>query len=191
MKLIIGLGNPGKKYEKTRHNIGFMAVDAVAKMLGRTWDKSKAVRSWIAKTPDVILAKPDTYMNSSGVAVLLLTRYYNIDVSDLWVVTDDIDLPMGQMRIRERGGSGGHNGMQSIIDQLGRDDFVRFRLGIGRQEGHGTDSDGVYERVISHVLSDFTPDQTPLKRALVARAAEAIRHALDHDIVETMNRYNQ
>lgn len=135
MKLIVGLGNPGTNYARTRHNFGFIVVDSLAGINGARFATKKKFTSTIAETDigttPVLLVKPQTFMNNSGEAVRALTQFYKIAPSDIWIVSDDIDLPFGTLRVRHQGSSGGHNGLQSIIDQLGTDAFHRLRIGIG------------------------------------------------------------
>jgi len=123
MRLIVGLGNPGKKYERTRHNVGFLVVDALAKAID---------------DPKIIILKPDTYMNRSGEAVRETMQFRKIPVKNLLVISDDADLPFGEIRVREKGSSGGHKGLQSIIDTLGTNAFTRVRVGIGRPDNPNT-----------------------------------------------------
>lgn len=130
MKIIAGLGNPEKKYELTRHNAGFMAVDVLAKELGESWKKEKKFNTEIIKTGDIILAKPLTYMNLSGEAVQKILSYYKLNVKDLIVIHDDIDIALGKYKISADSRSAGHNGVQSIIDALGTKNFKRIRVGI-------------------------------------------------------------
>lgn len=142
MKLIVGLGNPGAKYEKARHNVGFLVVDALARsskfqvpLRPRSGQASSKFKSeLLIFNNDVIFVKPQTFMNLSGEAVVLVKNYYKIGVGDIWVVHDDVDLEVGRIKIQIGGGSAGHNGLNSIIEKLGTEDFVRFRVGIGRPE---------------------------------------------------------
>ncbi len=131
MKLIVGLGNPGKDYEDTRHNIGFMVVDKLAREIGRdtlVWNQDDKRSAFVAKVGELVIAKPVTFMNNSGVAVKKLADFYKIDPVDVWVIHDDLDLPIGKIRIRNQGGTAGHNGVESIITHLGTDKFLRFRF---------------------------------------------------------------
>lgn len=196
MKLIVGLGNPGGQYESTRHNIGFMVVDKLARELattGATWKEDRARKAWVAAAGDVILAKPLTYMNNSGIGVGALIRYYKISADDLWVVHDDIDLPLGKIRIRESGGTGGHHGIESIIAAVKTDKFVRFRLGIGRAKEAPADARerNLHHRsVIRYVLSRFTRSEAGSLKHLVKHGTEAVRMALLDGIDKTMMRFN-
>ncbi len=134
MKLIVGLGNPGRKYARTRHNIGFLCVEAFASQHGLTFKRQKKVFGEVATYKNAILLKPKTYMNNSGNSVQSAMRYYDIDVDNLLVVYDDLDLPTGKLRLRPQGSAGGHKGVQSIIAHLGTDAFKRVRFGIGSPE---------------------------------------------------------
>lgn len=196
MKLIVGLGNPGKEYENTRHNIGFMVVDKLAKELSTgtvTWEDNKKFAVLICKIGDVLLVKPQTYMNASGEAVVKLVQFYKLEPSDVWVIHDDIDLPLGKIRLREQGAAAGHNGMESILKSLETDAIVRFRLGIGRgkEDKHKhTDQQLRHRSVISFVLSRFTQGEAGDLRKLVKHGTEAVRVALFEGIDKAMNRFN-
>ena len=196
MKLIVGLGNPGKEYQDTRHNIGFMVIDKLAKELGsgdHNWEFNKKANALVLKGGGVLLVKPQTYMNSSGVAVSFLVSYYKLNVSDVWVIHDDLDLPLGKIKIRGKGASAGHNGIDSIITLLGSDQFVRFRLGIGRgkEDIHkSSDQQLSHRRVIDFVLSHFTQNEAGALRKLVKYGSEAVRIALTEGLDKAMNRFN-
>src|SRR4030042_3226205 len=196
MNLIIGLGNPGGEYESTRHNIGFMVVEKLAKELGErtiSWDNDTKHEALIAKAGDVMLVKPLTYMNRSGWAVKGLVDYYKLNPADVWIIHDDIDLPIGKIRIREQGASGGHNGVDSIIKALNTDKFIRFRLGTGRgKESTGLNADKRlrHRSVINYVLSRFRQSEAGSFKHLVKNGAEAVRIALTSGIDKAMNRFN-
>ena len=196
MKLIVGLGNPGKEYEDTRHNIGFMVIDKLAKELGEhtpSWQEDKKAESLVCKVGDVFLVKPQTFMNSSGKAVSTLVSYYKLSPDDVWVIHDDLDLPIGKVRIREQGGSAGHNGMESIIAALKTDKIVRFRLGIGKgkeDKNKSADQHLRHRSVIAFVLSRFTLHEAGDMRKLVKHAEEAVRIGLTEGIDKAMNRFN-
>jgi len=195
MKLIVGLGNPGNQYEETRHNIGFMILDKLARELTKTtavWQKDTKHKAIIAKAGDVILVKPQTFMNASGEAVKSLVGYYKLDVSDVWVVHDDIDLPLGKIRIREKGASGGHNGVDSIIRALGSDAFVRFRMGVGRGKDVAPERHEEHKRrtVISYVLSRFGQNEAGHTKHLIKDGEEAVRTALFDGLDRAMNLFN-
>ncbi len=189
MKLIVGLGNPGKKYEKTRHNLGFMVVDELVKKIlplaNAKWQENKKFNSqFIIHNLEFILAKPQTMMNASGYAVSSISQYLNIAISDIWVIHDDVDLPLGKIKIKLGGGAAGHHGVESIIQQLGTDKFVRFRLGIGHP---GRGSDFLVER---YVLRKFDVNETSEVKQMVKKTVEAIKFALEKDIQKAMNYFN-
>lgn len=182
--LIVGLGNPGRKYRGNRHNIGFMAVDALATAYdiqnSKVQNKAIVGNGRIQNLP-VIIAKPQTYMNSSGDAVGPLARYYKVPPENVLIIYDELDLPFGTIRLRERGGSGGHNGMKSIINHLG-EDFPRLRLGIGRPAGQMP--------VPAHVLQDFGEKDKPLLDDVLREAVQAIETYLRDGIQLAMSRHN-
>ncbi len=182
--LIVGLGNPGRKYRGNRHNIGFMAVDALAAAYNIESSKvqNKAiVGNGRIQNQNVIIAKPQTYMNSSGDAVGPLARYYKVAPENVLIVYDELDLPFGTIRLREKGGAGGHNGMKSIINHLGQD-FPRVRLGIGRPPGQMP--------VPAYVLQDFGKDDLPLLDDVLNEAVRAIETYLRDGIQQAMSRHN-
>ncbi len=196
MKLIVGLGNPGDEYEHTRHNIGFMIVDRLSRELGVSavpWEESKDKKALVAKVGDVLLVKPLTYMNHAGLAVKGLVDFYKIHAEDVWVIHDDMDLPLGKIRIREGGASAGHHGVDSIIQQLKTDKFTRFRLGIGRGKEdikRHTDHNLSHRSVISFVLSRFPRHEGGALKHLVKNGMEAVRTALFSGMDKAMNRFN-
>lgn len=182
--LIAGLGNPGRKHQHNRHNVGFMAVDHIAETYGiglsRTQKKALLGSGYIVGTP-VIMAKPQTYMNRSGDSLGPLTDYYRIEPGRFLVIYDDLDLPLGTLRLREAGGAGGHNGMKSIIQHLGND-FPRLRLGIGRPPGRMPPA--------AYVLQDFGEEEMALVREMLDRAQEAVETFLSEGIELAMSRHN-
>lgn len=196
MKLIVGLGNPGKKFEHTRHNIGFMVVDLLVKELtsvtSRTWEEVKRPKLLKCKLGDLIIVKPQTYMNLLGLAVSYIVNLYKIDSRSLWVVHDDIDLPLGKLRIRRGGASAGHHGIDSIIKELGSEDFVRFRLGIGRgKEFRGRVERNLHRREVERfVLSSFTISEESELRKVIKKTVKAIKICLEEGIGKGMNRFN-
>jgi len=183
--LIAGLGNPGARYARTRHNLGFMTVDALADALGTGFRKKNSA-ALIAEADyagcDVIIAKPQLFMNRSGESVAPLVRYLNISLEELLVVVDDADLPLGKLRLRKQGSAGGHNGLKSIISHLNSSAFPRLRLGMGRPDAP--------EGMIDHVLSDFSRGEQEIIQASVQRAVETIREYLEFGIDQAMNRCN-
>ncbi|MDP9375539.1 MAG: aminoacyl-tRNA hydrolase [Chloroflexota bacterium] len=183
--LIVGLGNPGKEYKDTRHNVGFLTVEELARRGGLRWErprlKAEQARGTLAGR-DVVLAKPQTYMNLSGVSVVQLVRWYKVPLADLLVISDDLDLPFGQIRLRAEGSAGGQGGLKSIIQQLRSNTFPRLRIGIGRpQWGEPKD----------YVLTRFGKEQAAELPAIVARAADAAELWLAEGIIAAMNRYNR
>lgn len=184
MKLIVGLGNPGPSYARNRHNVGFQCVERFIKRHGlvseRTMFKALVTAGQI-NSSKVLLARPLTFMNLSGQAVRPLLRWYRVALSDLLVVYDDLDLPLGGIRLRQRGGSGGHKGMRSIIEALGSEEFPRLRIGIGRPT-HGDPQD--------YVLSDFTLDESIVMEEAYERAVNAIELFITEGIVAAMNKCN-
>ena len=189
MKLIIGLGNPGRVYANNRHNIGFMCLNHFAKTQGIRFDRKQGqarIGSGEVAGSEVILAKPQTYMNLSGQSVSRLIKRFDIDLNDLLVIHDDLDLPLGKIRIRRGGSSGGHKGVDSIISYLGSQNFLRLRVGIERPVvSEITEND-----VIAYVLSDFTPEEEEVVIQVIPRVSEAILCILDESLITAMNRYN-
>ena len=189
-KLVVGLGNPGKEYDRTRHNIGFAALDRLAEKLDcsfrRKWRFSAEVAEAAAgDAGKVMLAKPRTYMNRSGAAVSALLNWLKVEPAQLLVVVDDADLPLGQIRLRAAGGSGGHNGLRSIIEALGgNEEFARLRVGIGRSAPAGADITG-------HVLGKFAVPEREMAEQAVATAVEAIECCLRDGLTEAMNQFNR
>lgn len=197
MKLIVGLGNPGPQYRDTRHNIGFMVVEKLERELAAgvppAWQKDEKKNVLTAKIGEVLLVKPLTFMNKSGYAVRALMDFYKLTPEDVWVIHDDMDLPLGKIKIREKGSSAGHNGVQSIIEQLKTDAFVRFRLGIGK----GVDTTGVsdnknmhHRSVITFVLSRFRQSEAGSMKHLVKHGTDAVQMAILKGIDKAMNRFN-
>jgi peptidyl-tRNA hydrolase, PTH1 family len=196
MKIIVGLGNPGDQYKDTRHNIGYMVVDRLCHELGSAttaWSRDDKHKSLIAKTGDVILVKPQTFMNNSGYAVKGIMDFYKLTPEDVWVVHDDIDLPLGKIRIRTKGGTAGHNGVTSILTSVGSDTFTRFRMGIGRGKestGQSENKNLSHRSVIAFVLSRFNRSEAGSLKHLVKHGAEAVQIALIKGIDKAMNRFN-
>lgn len=185
MKMIVGLGNPGKQYELTKHNIGFMVIDYLADSVQATpWrDEQKAVVcSFTHKGEKVLLVKPQTFMNLSGESVGSLMRYYKISPEDVYCVYDDMDLPVGKLRIRLHGSAGGHNGIKSLIAHLGTENFPRFRVGIGRPLPKWS--------VIDHVLAPFPDDQWDKVEKSIEDMTKALLGVLDYGIEKGMNMFN-
>jgi PTH1 family peptidyl-tRNA hydrolase len=184
MKLIVGLGNHGKKYEKTRHNLGFMVVEALVQMENGEWKMEKKFNSQLSIiNSQLLLAKPQTLMNASGFAVVKLANFYKIKPEDLWVIHDDVDLPLGKLKIVRERGSAGHRGVISIIEQLGTTDFVRFRLGIGhpKRDGKWTED---------FVLSPFLPTEKDEVKRLIKKTVEAIKVGLRGGGEQAIGKFN-
>ncbi len=182
-RVIVGLGNPGQQYARTRHNLGFMVTDALARELGAdsTRDRFKAsIREIRVGDGRVVLAQPLTYMNLSGVSVQQIKNWYRIENDELLIVYDDADLPLGTIRLRESGSAGGHNGLQSILEQLGTKDVPRLRMGIGRSGGSTT----------GHVLSRFTADEESTVTDMIEKGVDASMLWIKHGPIVTMNRVN-
>lgn len=189
MKLIVGLGNPGNSYAGNRHNVGFQCLDYFARLhripIKERRLKLKALKAKygmgeVAGIP-VVLAKPRTFMNVSGQAVAQLVRRFDVPLEDLIVIHDDLDLPLGKVRIRPRGGSAGHKGVESIMSSLGTQDFPRIRVGIGCPD---------YGDEVAYVLSDFAAEEKDIVTAAIATVADAIYCILTDGIEAAMNRYN-
>ena len=182
IRLVAGLGNPGTEYAHTRHNIGFMIVDLLAHEAGLNWEKSSKADAATAKIGDALLVKPASYMNRSGQPLHALAQFYKIAAEEILVVLDDFLLPLGRLRIRESGGPGGHNGLESIIVQFGTEDIPRLRIGIGPAPAEGS---------VDYVLSNFFEEQKPMVRSTIDRAAEAVKCAVDKGVVSAMNTFNK
>lgn len=174
MKLIIGLGNPGEKYQKNRHNLGFAVLDEIAD----NWEDNKKLKSLISKKNDLILAKPLTYMNNSGLAVKLLTINYKLQSINLIVVHDDLDLMLGQIKVRTGGSGAGHHGVESIIKALGTDQFTRIRLGIGNQKSHSGEHHRVHFDADKFVMEPFEPDEIPKVKHMIKQVVEVLTDIL-------------
>jgi PTH1 family peptidyl-tRNA hydrolase len=187
MRLIVGLGNPGREYRETRHNVGFMVADEIAKRHGLTLAiaPSQVPDSFIAKkfgADPFLIGKPLTFMNRSGDAVAALAHYYDIVPADLLVVVDEVALPFGRLRARARGSAGGHNGLKSVIERLGTTEFPRLRLGVGRGD--------LRRDLADHVLSKFEADEQSALGEFITRAADAAEMFAADGIEKVMNAYN-
>jgi len=193
MKLIVGLGNPGRGYAHNRHNVGFVCLSHFAKTQGIRFDKKQGrarIGTGEAAGNEVVLAKPQTYMNRSGQSVSLLVKKFNVSLDNLLVIHDDLDLPLGKIRIRHGGSSGGHKGVGSIITELGNQDFIRIRVGIGRPVKDESFTEFSEDEIINYVLSDFTPDEKQAITQVIPRVSEAIFCLLTEGSTVAMNRYN-
>lgn len=185
MKLIIGLGNPGKQYEKTRHNAGFMVIDELAESLEISLSQLKfkgMLGEGRSGAEKVILLKPLTYMNLSGESMIQALQFYKLQPEDILVIYDDLDTPVGDLRLRMKGSAGGHNGIKSIVQHLGTEEFNRIRIGIGRpQQG---------KKVVDYVLEPFFKEEEERIKAAVKKSADAARAWLTESFVQVMNKYN-
>lgn len=182
MRLVVGLGNPGKEYEISKHNIGFICLDAYAKANRLKFTKSIKWKGEVVKLPDAILLKPRTFMNNSGLSVAAVAGYFGVVSTDILVISDDLDLPFGKLRLRERGSAGGHNGLKSLIEHLHTEEFKRCRIGIDRDER---------KDVVDYVLGDFSKEQRKALDALVVETNDIIEsfiRGLPYDSI--MNAHN-
>ena len=181
IRLVAGLGNPGPEYELTRHNIGFLVIDRLAAQSGSTWERSAKWDALSAKCDGVFLVKPMSFMNRSGHPLLAVAQFYKIVPQEILIVSDDFALPLGRLRIRPNGSSGGHNGLESIIAQFGTEEIPRLRVGIGAAPSHGS---------VDHVLGRFFEEEKPIVRSTVERSADAVKWAIDNGLVSAMNTFN-
>lgn len=184
--MIVGLGNPGLRYARTRHNVGFMCVERIAQVHGWAFnrrERNALVAEGMIDSQRVLLVKPQTYMNESGAAVAGLLRYLPMAVADLLVVYDELDLPLGTIRLRPSGSAAGHNGMRSVIAHLGTQEIARLRIGIGRPPGRMDP--------VEYVLSEFRPEEREIIAEAVARAADAARCFVTEGLQAAMNLYNR
>ncbi|MBH0231838.1 aminoacyl-tRNA hydrolase [Halobacillus yeomjeoni] len=185
MKCIVGLGNPGKKYEQTRHNIGFMVIEELARQNHWSLNQTKFRGLYTIEHvggEKVLVLEPQTYMNLSGESLRAFMDYYEIDIEDILVIYDDLDLPPGKIRLRKKGGHGGHNGIRNIIDQLGTKEFKRLRVGVGRPS--------VPMSVVDYVLGKFDKDQQGPVEDSIQDAVKACEAWIQNPFNEVMNEFN-
>ncbi|HEO4388001.1 TPA: aminoacyl-tRNA hydrolase [Streptococcus agalactiae] len=187
VKMIVGLGNPGSKYNDTKHNIGFMAVDRIVKKLDVNFTEDKNFKAEIGSDfingEKIYFIKPTTFMNNSGIAVKALLTYYNISIKDMIIIYDDLDMEVGKIRFRQKGSAGGHNGIKSIIAHLGTQEFDRIKVGIGRPNGRMT--------VINHVLGKFDKNDEIIISNTLDKVDNAVNYYLQtNDFQKTMQKYN-
>jgi PTH1 family peptidyl-tRNA hydrolase len=182
IRLIAGLGNPGPEYERTRHNIGFAVLDRLAADAGATWQRQAKWGAYVAKSDSTLLVKPMSYMNRSGEPLAAVAQFYKIDPSEMLIVLDDMALELGRLRLRLEGGTGGHNGLDSIIVTLGTDQIARLRIGIGAAPERGA---------VDYVLGRFFEEEIPVVEKGVARAVEAVKWSIDKGFVSAMNTFNK
>ena len=186
MKLLVGLGNPGSEYSRNRHNMGFLCLNHFAKShklaFSQRQSKARVAKGEVGGEP-VILVKPTTYMNASGVAVTSLVRQWKIPQSDILIIHDDMDLPLGKIRLKPKGSAAGHHGIESIIASLGSQDFPRLRVGIGRPGDTGG--------TIDYVLGDFLPSERDLVEEVIARVSKAIDCFIAEGLEKAMSKFNR
>ncbi len=182
IRLVAGLGNPGPDHAGTRHNIGFDVLDFFAQSARVVFERQAKWDAAIARAGDAILMKPLTFMNRSGSALAAVAAFYKIGSAEILVVVDDFALPLGRLRIRESGSPGGHNGLESVIMSFGSEDIPRLRLGIGEAPERAS---------VDYVLSPFFEEEKPKVKAMIERAAEAIKCAVDNGITSAMNKFNK
>lgn len=181
-RIIVGLGNPGKNYEGTRHNAGFMVLDELARHWNLSFQLDKTRKAMLAGVPGVLLVKPITFMNDSGLCVGPLMRYFKLQPSQVLVVYDEIAFPFGTLQLRPGGSAGGHNGIKSLIAHLGDQNFPRLRFGIGPPRGH--------QEMIAHVLGKFRPEEQELLPVEIAKAVDEVLCVVAHGIDYAANLYN-
>jgi PTH1 family peptidyl-tRNA hydrolase len=185
IRLVAGLGNAGPEHAATRHNIGFMVVDQLAAQFGSAWDKSVPQAredALTAKCGAVLLVKPMSFMNRSGYPLFAVAQFYKIQPHEILVVLDDFALPLGRLRLRTRGGAGGHNGLESVIVQFGTEEMPRLRIGIGAAPREGA---------VDYVLGRFFDEEKALVRSTISRAVEAVKCAIDNGLDSAMNTFNK
>jgi len=186
LRLVVGLGNPGKPYEDTRHNAGFMVADKIAQDFNISFNKTKfdaTLGRGFIENSDVLLAKPMAFMNRSGPSLQKLAHYFRIPSEDMLVIHDDIDLAFGRLKIKEKGGHGGHNGIRSIMDAFGGGNFVRLRIGVGRSEAG--------ESVTDHVLGRFSAAKAEMVTRVISAARDAVVTVLCEGTKVGMNAFNR
>lgn len=186
MKLIVGLGNPGEKYARVRHNLGFMVLDELIS----NWEDSKELKSLIAKKNGLLFAKPQTYMNNSGLAARLAISYWRIAISDLIVIHDDLDLPLGKIKVRLGGAAAGHHGVESIIEALKTDQFIRVRLGIGNLRTQSSEHKKAHVDVEKFVLEPFMHSEKPKVKHMIKRAVRALEILIKEGLEKAQNQFN-
>jgi peptidyl-tRNA hydrolase, PTH1 family len=182
IRLVAGLGNPGPEYAETRHNIGFKVLDLLAAKSGSKWEKSGKWEAITARCGETVLVKPMSFMNRSGHPLFAVAQFYKIAPLEILIVLDDLALPLGRIRIRPEGGTGGHNGLESIMVQFGTERIPRIRIGIGAAPRDGG---------VDYVLGGFLDEEKPLLRSTIERAADAVKWTIDKGLVSAMNNFNK
>ena len=185
-RLIVGLGNPGETYRDTRHNIGFMVLDEIARRMGAAFREEKRWSGLVAKFTGGYLLKPLTFMNDSGRSVQSVGHFYKASPAQTLVVYDDVDLPLGRLRFRTSGSAAGHNGIRSLIASLGSDEFPRLKVGISPADGRPAG-----DRMVGHVLGKFRDEEQPALQTVIQRAADAVLSAVDRGLETAMNVFNR
>ena len=182
IRMVVGLGNPGAEYERTRHNIGFLVLDRLAAEARVNWEKSAKWGAYWTKLGQTLLVKPMTYMNRSGGPSLAVAQFYKIAPAEMLIVLDEMALELGRLRLRLKGSPGGHNGLESMIVNFGTEDIARLRIGIGAPPAGGT---------TDWVLGRFFEEEMPAVEKAVTRAADAVKAAIDNGVVSAMNTFNK
>lgn len=191
MKLIVGLGNPGEKYIGVRHNLGFMALDEFRRKGDwGDWGTEGKFKSEIVKKDEIILVRPQTYMNNSGMAVRLLADYYKIEPADVVIIHDELDLPLGKIKVRIGGAGAGHHGVESIIQELGTDKFIRVRLGIGNLKTKSAERKAVHVSAEKFVLEPFMHSEKSQVKHMLKQAVKALQILLDKGLEKAQNQFN-
>ena len=190
MKIIVGLGNPAEKYQKVRHNLGFLVVNEYAKQVNGQWASDKKLKAEIIKIGDLILAKPQTYMNNSGLGVVALVKYFKASPEDVIIIHDELDLPLGKIKVRIGGAAAGHHGVESIIKALNSDQFIRVRLGIGNLRTLSSERDGQHVGMEKFVLEPFMSVEKPKVKHMVKQAINAVEIILKKGLNSAQNQYN-
>ncbi len=191
MKLIVGLGNPGDKYAETRHNLGFMVADNLVKtMEAGQWKLDRKLKSEIIRTDQIILIKPQTYVNNSGLSIKLAVDYFKVPLADVIIIHDELDLPLGKIKIRVGGSAAGHHGIESIIKFLGDDKFIRVRIGIGNIHTLGGERGHNHFDAEKFVVENFPPGEISKLKHLIKGAVTAVSLILDQGLEKAQNQYN-
>lgn len=192
MKLIVGLGNPGPKYQNVRHNLGFMVLDKYVSSIKYqvSWEYNKEFKSEIIKDKDLVLAKPQTYMNNSGQAIRLLTTHYQLPTTDLIIIHDELDLPLGKIKVRMGGAAAGHHGVESIIKALETDKFIRVRLGIGNLRTQSGEHKGQHINAEKFVLEPFMHSEKAQVKHMLKQTLKALQLILEKGVEKAQNQYN-
>ncbi len=193
MKLIIGLGNPGEKYKGSRHNLGFEVVEEYGSSIKYqvSREENKKLKSQIAKiSTDLMVVKPQTFMNNSGMAVKLVADYFKVSSEDIIIIHDDLDLLLGKIKVRLGGAAGGHHGVESIIEALGTDQFVRVRLGIGNDKSHAGEHKRVSFQAEHFVLDQFLPQEYSEVKSMIKQAVKAVELILEKGLEQAQNQFN-